>query len=33
MHKKCVGEVPFHFKLELNTVGFLIVPMDKNQKD
>jgi hypothetical protein len=30
---KCVGEVSFHFQLELNTLGVLSIPKDKNIKD
>jgi hypothetical protein len=31
--RKCVGKVPLHFKLELNTVGPLCVASDINLKD
>ena len=32
-HQKCVGEVPLHFELQLNTLGVFICPTVKNLKD
>jgi len=31
-HQKCLGEVSLHFEFELNAVGTLSVPTDKNIK-
>ena len=32
-HKKCVGEVCLYFQLELNTLGILSAPTDKNTEN
>jgi hypothetical protein len=32
-HQECTDEVSLHFKIDVNKLGFLTIPTDKNLKD